>query len=279
MIKAHNSKPNAQGFRRLTLGLGIWVLGLSVIAAGCAARRISLPADPGGPLPDFAGIYRQASAACSGVRTLTAELGLSGRAGGRALRGRAIVGFERPGAIRLEGVAPFGPPAFVLAGRGATATLLLPRDNRVLRDARADQILGALTGVALSPADLLAVLTGCVAAMPTASAGRLHQNGWASVDLGGDATVFLARVGAGWQPRAARRPGWQIEYPRWQGAFPEIVRLQSIDPKVNVDLSATVSQLEANVPVDPAAFTVAVPTEMLSMTLDELRDAGPLRTQ
>jgi hypothetical protein len=24
---------------------------------------------------------------------------------------------------------------------------------------------------------------------------------------------------------------------------------------------------------------VAVPTEMLSMTLDELRDAGPLRTQ
>jgi hypothetical protein len=240
---------------------------------------VSLPVDPGAPLPDFAAIHRQATAACAGVRTLTAELGLSGRAGGRALRGRAIVGFERPASIRLEGVAPFGPPAFVLAGRGANATLLLPRDNRVLRDARADDILGSLTGVALSPADLLAVLTGCVTAMPVASAGRLHQNGWASIDLSAGTTVFLERVALGWQARAARRPGWQIEYPSWQGAFPAIVRLRSIDPQVNVDLTAAVSQIEANVTVDPAAFAVTVPDDMLPITLDELRDGGPLQGQ
>jgi len=251
---------------------------LCLVISACAARALSLPSDPGAPLPDFAEIHRQASAACTGVRTLTAELGLSGRAGGRALRGRAIVGFERPASIRLEGVAPFGPPAFVLAGSGANATLLLPRDNRVLRGARAEDILGALTGVALSPADLLAVLTGCVAAMPVASAGRLHQNGWASVDLEGGATLFLEREAAGWQPRAARRPGWQIEFPEWQGSFPATVRLRSTDPTLDVDLTASVSQLEANVAVDPAAFTVAV-TDELPMTLDELRDAGPLRGQ
>jgi hypothetical protein len=260
------------------LGFGIWVL-IAVFSSGCASRLLSLPTDPGAPLPDFTEIHRQASAACSGVRTLTAELGLSGRAGGRALRGRAIVGFERPASIRLEGVAPFGPPAFVLAGSGAGATLLLPRDNRVLRNARAEDILGALTGVALSPADLLAVLTGCVTAMPMASVGRLHQNGWASIDLSGGATLFLERVATGWQPRAARRPGWQIEYGDWQGAFPANVRLRSTDPKVDVDLGAAVSQLEANVPVDPAAFTVTVPDDMLSMSLAELRDAGPLREQ
>jgi hypothetical protein len=254
-------------------------LGFSLTAAACAPRLVSLPTDPGAPLPDFDAIHRQASAACSGVRTLTAELGLSGRAGGRALRGRAIVGFERPASIRLEGVAPFGPPAFVLAGSGASATLVLPRDNRVLRNARAEDILGALTGVALSPADLLAVLTGCVTAMPMASAGRLHQNGWASIDLTGGATVFLERVTPGWRPRAARRPGWQIEYADWQGTFPATVRLRSVDPKVDVDLSAAVSQLEANVTVDPAAFTVAAPDSLLSMSLDELRDAGPLRGQ
>ena len=113
--------------------------------------------------------------------------------------------------------------------------------------------------------------------MPVAAAGHLHSNGWVSIDLGEDATIFLERIGAGWQPRAARRPGWQIEYPRWQGAFPETVRLRSTDPNVNVDLSAAVSQLEANIAVDPAAFTVAVPDETLSLTLEELRDAGPLR--
>ena len=236
--------------------------------SACASRALTLPADPGAPLPDFADVHRQASAACTGVRTLTAELGLSGRAGGRALRGRAIVGFERPASIRLEGVAPFGPPAFVLAGSGADATLLLPRDNRVLRGARAEDILGALTGVALSPADLLAVLTGCVTAMPVASAGRRHQNGWASLDLEGGATLFLER-----EPT-----GWQIEFPEWQGSFPATVRLRYTDPKLDVDLTASVSQLEANVAVDPAAFTVTV-TEELAMSLDELRDAGPLRGQ
>jgi hypothetical protein len=211
------------------------------------------------------------------VRTLTAELSLSGRAGGRALRGRAIAGFERPGSIRLEGVAPFGPPAFILAGSGAAATLLLPRDNRVLEGARAEDILGALTGVALSPADLLAVLTGCVVAMPKPIAGRTHQNGWVSIDVSSDATVYLERVVTGWQPRAARRPGWQIEYPAWQTGFPQTVRLRSLDPAINVDLTAAVSQLEANIALDPAAFAVTVLPDTLSMSLDELRDSGPLR--
>jgi outer membrane lipoprotein-sorting protein len=252
---------------------------LCLVASACAARALPLPTDPGTPLPDFAEIHRQASSACAGVRTLTAELSLSGRAGGRALRGRAIVGFERPAAIRLEGVAPFGPPAFILAGSGPTATLFVPRDNRVLKSARAEDILGALTGVALSPADLLAVLTGCVVAMPTPSAGRMHQNGWVSIDLSGGATVYLERVLLGWQPRAARRPGWQIEYPSWRTGFPETVRLRSLDPNINVELTAAVSQLEANVSVDPAAFKIDVPADALSLSLDELRDSGPLREQ
>ena len=252
---------------------------VSLAVSGCAARSIALPTDPGSALPDFAAVFRQATAACSGVRTLTAELGLSGRAGGRALRGRAVVGFERPGSIRLEGLAPLGPPVFTLAGTSASATLILPRDNRVLANARAEDILGALTGVALSPADLLAALTGCVTAMPVATAGRLHRNGWASIDLSGGATLFLERVTLGWRPRAARRSGWQIDYPAWQGAFPSTVRLQATDPTVQVDLSAAVSQLEANVAVPPAAFSVTVPAGMLSMSLDELRDAGPLRGQ
>ena len=278
-----NSKSQPERSRSLgvgiSLGFRIGVLGCSVFVAGCAQRLLLLPTDPGNPLPDFAQIHRQAASACAGVRTLTAELSLSGRARGRTLRGRAIAGFERPGSLRLEGVAPFGPPGFILAGGGDRATLLLPRDNRVLRDARAEDILGALTGVALAPADLLAILTGCVASLPGAVGGRLHQNGWASINLPGDATLYLERIGAGWQPRAARRPGWQIEYPGWQGAFPQTVRLRSINPKVDVDLTAAVSQLEANVTIDPAAFTVTVPADALPLTIAELRDAGPLRGQ
>jgi hypothetical protein len=221
-----------------------------------------------------------------GVRTLTAELALSGRAGRQKLRGRVVAGFERPSSMRLEGVAPFGPPAFILASRGDTAVLLLPRDSRVLRGAPAEDILGALTGVTLGPDDVQAILTGCVVPAPQATGGRLHGNGWASIDLMGGATLYLqpARSGpaspkpgeGGWRLRAARRAGWQIEYPAWSGMFPQAVRLQSEDPALMVDLTAALSQVETNTAIDANAFTVNVPNGAEPITLDELRANGPL---
>ena len=249
---------------------------LCLVLNACAARRIALPSDPGAPFPDFTQVQTQVSAACAGVRTLTTELGLSGRAGEQRLRGRVQAGFARPDSMRLEGVAPFGAPAFILVARGNTATLVLPRDSRVLHGARAEEILGALTGVSLAPADLQAILSGCVMPMPRASGGRLHQNGWASIDLEGGATLYLQRQGNTWQLRAARRAGWQIEYPAWQGMFPQVVHLQSDAQAAGVDLTATISQLDTNVDLDASAFTVTVPPGTTEITLDELRKTGPL---
>ncbi len=247
------------------------------MVTACGARRLALPTDPGVPFPDFAQVHAQLAEACRGVRTLTAELGLAGQAGTERLRGRVVAGFERPASMRLEGVAPFGPPAFILAARGNMAVLLLPRDDRVLKGERAEDMLGALTGVALAPADLQAILTGCVTADPKPTSGRLHQDGWASIDLEGDARLFLRQQNGAWGIRAARREGWQIEYPAWMGRFPQSVRLQSDRPGLNVDLTATLSQVESNVDIEPAAFTVNVPPGAQSLTLDELRAAGPLR--
>jgi hypothetical protein len=250
---------------------------------------LTLPSDQGAPLPGFTEIHTQLSSACVGVRTLTAELALSGRAGRQKLRGRVVAGFARPSSMRLEGVAPFGPPAFILASRGDTAVLLLPRDSRVLRGARAEEVLGALTGVTLGAADLQAILTGCVVPAPQATGGRLHANGWASIDLMGGATIYLQPVRAtrstpaspkpgegGWQLRAARRSGWQIEYPLWSGGFPQSVRLQSDDAAAMVDLTVALSQVETNTDIDPGAFTVNAPNDAEPITLDELRQNGPL---
>ena len=229
-------------------------------------------------MPDAAAIHQQVSAACRGVRTLTTELALSGRAGSERLRGRVIAGFERPASMRLEGVAPFGPPAFILVTRGQDATLLLPRDNGVLRGARAEEILGALTGVALAPADLQAVLTGCVEPAPEMSAARLHQGGWASITLQGSAVLYLRQRNGAWQLVGARRDAWEIEYPVWQGQLPQEVRLRSTGG-APVDLTARISQLETNTDVEPSAFEVMVPAGAVSVTLDELRQSGPLRGQ
>jgi hypothetical protein len=216
------------------------------------------------------------SAACTGVRTLTAEIGLSGRAGDQRLRGRVVAGFERPASMRLEAVGPFARRLFTLAARDGAATLLLESESRVLRNAPPEAILGALTGVSLAPGDLQAILTGCVVPSPRPTGGRLHGNGWASIDLDSGATLYLVQQAGQWQLRAARREGWQLEYPQWQGRFPQTVRMQSASPDVPVDVTTEISQLETNVDVDAAAFRIDVPPDARPLTLEELRRAGPL---
>ena len=79
-----------------------------------------------------------------------------------------------------------------------------------------------------------------------------------------------------WQIRAARRAGWRIEYPAWSDGLPQSVRLQSDQPGPMVDLTATLSQVETNKNLEGAAFTVNVPQGAEPITLDELRDSGPL---
>ena len=89
--------------------------------------------------------------------------------------------------------------------------------------------------------------------------------------------MYLRRVGGGWQPRAARRASWEIEYDSWEGGLPRAVQLRSTGESVPVSLSVAVSQVEANIDVPDSAFTLDVPAGVAALTLEELRQAGPLR--
>jgi hypothetical protein len=250
-----------------------------VTAIACGPRRVALPTDAGAPFPDFAAVHKQITSACSGVRTLTAQLSLRGRVAGQRLSGRVIAGFERPASMRLEGLAPIGQPVFILAAQGGTGTLLLPRESRVLRGQPAEAILDALIGVNLAPADLQAILTGCVMPNPMPTGGHQHANGWASIELQGGATLYLRRATSQWELRAAQRDGWQLEYTIAQSRFPDSVRLTSKSQNVAVDLTTAISDVEANVDLDASAFRVDLPPNADALTLDELRQSGPLRVQ
>jgi outer membrane lipoprotein-sorting protein len=253
------------------------LLPLVLVASGCAARRVRLPTDTGTPLPDIARVHAEVSSACAGVRTLTAELALAGRVEGERVRGRVIAGLARPLAMRLEGVAPFGPPAFILAAHDGEAVLLLPRDRRVVRETNAARLLDALVGLALEPDDLRAILTGCVVPAPRPVRGTAHEGGWAVITLEGGATVYVRQEGSQWILRAARRDNWLLEYGAWQGGFPRSVRLTSAQENSPVDLTATIAQLMTNVDLPANAFTVDVPGDTEAMSLDELRRQGSLR--
>ena len=53
--------------------------------------------------------------------------------------------------MRLEGVAPFGAPVFILVSQGLKTTLLLPRDDRVAYSDGAQSMLVALIGRGARP--------------------------------------------------------------------------------------------------------------------------------
>ena len=151
--------------------------------AGCAPPPPVLPTGTGMPFPDYQSAYEQATQSCRRVKTLTMSMAMSGQAGTTKLRGRVDAGFEAPARARLEGIAPFGKPVFILVADGGRGTLVLPRDDRVLRDAPPDQIVEALAGVRLGPDALRTAVSGCGLSVGTPLAGQSFANGWTGISL------------------------------------------------------------------------------------------------
>ncbi len=257
----------------------------AVLAAGACAGTpaVRLPEGPWAPDEGAAAVFAEASTACRGIRTYTAELSVSGRAGGTRLRGRVLAGFERPGRLRLEGVAPFGAPVFVLASAGAGADLWLPRERRAVRGAAVADLLEALTGIRRTADDLVALVGGCVVADPRPAGGSRGPGGWWSVRLGDALTAFVQRQDAAWRIRSARaarpgspRDGWTLEYGEFMSGFPGRIRLQERSAAAETDLTFRVSQRDVNVAIDAAAFVLRLPADVEPMTIEELRARGPL---
>lgn len=245
--------------------------------AGCATKRFAAPSGAGLPVADHAAAWQAVAAPCLGVRTLTAELGLSGRAGGTRMRGRVQAGFQSPGRIRLEGVAPFGQPVFILVADGTRATLLLPRDERVVRANAPAEILEALAGVRLDADALRAVLTGCTMTTPPTAAAQ-HGDIVRFQFPGG--IVYTRRNGKEVRIVAAETQSLLIEYPDAfvpGSLFPRRVRIsRSAAGADNVDLTIAVSQVESNMTLPDAAFTIDIPPGTAPMSIADLRASGPL---
>jgi hypothetical protein len=264
---------------RYGLFAGLIVVGLA--GSGCATGRLRLPTGPGIPRSDFAALFEEATTGCRSVRTITAELSLSGRAGAQRLRGRVQVGLSAPADVRLEAPAPFGAPVFILAATNERGTLLLPRDSRVVRDASVRDVLAALAGIELGAADLRALVSGCVIPEPRAQAGREFPADWIAVDLQDAAVVWLHRQNGRWRVAAGEHAGLRVEYANGTTAAADLPRQLRVSATAasdtaQLDLRISLSQVEINVPLGPEAFTLTVPSGTTPMTLDELRARGAL---
>ena len=260
-------------------------LALVLALSACAARTPPRPAGTPGPDPTAIDAFITATASCRGFRSLTGELSLSGRAAGERIRGRVIAGLESGGSVRLEGVAPFGPPIFILAGKGELATLLLPREHRVLTNTAVSAVLERLTGLALGADDLRLMVSGCLADNAAPTEGKQWPGGWQAVTLAPDRVAYL-RLQQG-QPVvvAADYGPWHLDYSEHLSGYPRVLRVRRLrqgfgaqgrDKDATTDITARVGELEVNTAINPLAFTLEVPADADPMTLDELRSVAPL---
>jgi outer membrane lipoprotein-sorting protein len=244
--------------------------------AGCAPKPPALPSGQGTPFPDYQSAYQHATAACRGVKTITLSMALSGKAGTTKLRGRIDAGFEAPARARLEGIAPFGKPVFILVADGNRGTLVLPREDRVLRDAAPDQIVEALAGVRLGPDALRMVVSGCGLGIGAPKDGRTFANGWTAVSLADGSTVYLRRNAGAWEVAAAANGPLTVMYADYAAGRPSTIRLRAESQgRTSADLTLRLSDVEINTTLDPRTFEVDLPAHAVPLTLEELRRSGP----
>ena len=227
------------------------------------------------PAPEGQVAWTQATEACRSAHSLSAELRVSGNAAGQKLHSATLHGAVTTGdQIYFELPAPFGAPGFVLAGTGDRATLVLPRDKRVLR-ARAEDIVEALVGLKLGPRQLLGVLAGCVD--PSTGVSAPQRFGDLVAVTTPSARVFLRQGAGGWSVVAATTASLVIDYQEWTGLWPSRARITSAAGQVPaLDVVIGLSQIEVNGQLEPSIFSPTVPPDAAPLTIQELRDAGPL---
>lgn len=249
----------------------------------CAAPLLKLPTipAPAAPAADGATVVSEATAVCRGIRTMTAELSVSGSIGDQRIpRGRLIAGLAEPDRVHLDAVAPFGESVFMFVAKDGRATLLLPRDDRALQDGVPAAVLEAVTGVRLDGASLRLALTGCTDTSEQAEI-RSAGNRW-RIQTAGARTQYFERDGrtGAWRMVAALhatadRPTWRAEYRDFLNGLPRTIRLVSPEPR-RFDLRLTLSGVEINTPLPNEAFELRIPPGTGSITLEDLRRSGPL---
>lgn len=257
----------------------LFAAGLASLLASAGCRptvSIALPSGTAQPSPEATEWFATASAQCRKVTSWSAEIAASGALRGRTIRVRVLAGTTSAGQLRLEGVAPFGGPVFVLAASDRAATLWLPRESSAVREQPTADVMDALLGIGLSGPDVHALLTGCAMASGTPADGQVYGSGWASIDMGAERTVFLRQIAGAWRIAAASVRGIRIGYDGFAGGAPRLIRVTANEHASGraVRLQLRLSQVEDNTPLSAETFTVDVPASAKALSLERLRERG-----
>ena len=95
---------------------------------------------------------------------------------------------------------------------------------------------------------------------------------WRAVDLENGATAYFQLLNGVWHLVAATRGTLVMHFDQFDDQRPARIRLQT--PGASLTLS--LSQTEVNTPLGEEVFRISVPPDADPLTLQQLREAGPL---
>jgi hypothetical protein len=100
-----------------------------------------------------------------------------------------------------------------------------------------------------------------------------------AVDLAAGGVIYLQRQNGSWRFLAGRYAELEIEYSRFAGELPATIQIRSASaaPEAEVNLTLALSQVEVNGQLSrEQLIAVKIPPGLSPITLQELRDSGPL---
>jgi len=250
------------------------VVGVALsVATGCTRAAFVPPTDPGVPVSDAAAAWQEASAGCGDVKAFVAGARASGKVGSQRVWPVSLEVAVATGDSIYIGATAAGNSVFVLAGTGGRARLWLRQDQRVV-SATPAQILEAVVGVAISPAQLLGMLSGCVVRTIDVSTAVRHKD---LIELRApEGRVFLSQGGGQWQVRALVADTFVAELSRRSGRQPDDIWIRSSSgAPVAAALHLAITDGQANGSIPATVFDLPAGANAASpMTLEELRAAG-----
>lgn len=251
---------------------------LAGLLSACAPALFVPPVGPGVPAPDAAAAWAEATKACRGVASYKGTLRVSGRINGDRIPTTITIRTgATPAGLRLEAEAA-GRAIFTMAGTGTEATLYLNDGHRFAKGTP-EVLTEALIGVRLGPARWLALVTGCVATPPDFVSGARYDKDLAIATASG--RIFLSMMDGAWHAHRGLFDGLVVEYEHFTAAvsaFPAEWRIDSEagrDPSVRLSIEA--ADITVGEPLAASVFTYSLPADAASMTIEELRESGPLR--
>ena len=266
----------------ITFRIGIKIISVSLLSLAffsCAPRPFQVPQDSGVRILDYEELLKEATQHCQRVKSLELLLAIKGKSGDSSIGGRVRAAIMKPSLLRLEGLAPYGSPSFVLISNRELAVLLLPRDRRAIVEATTADLLKSLTGLYLDQEDFLGLLTGCLVSEPKPKEARRYRGEMIGIELYDEARLYIQPSGEYPLIVAGILRDLSVQYTDYKRGLPRALRVQTASAElIQTDFRATLSQLNVNVDIRKEAFSTVVPDSFSLMTLDEFHKLnGPLK--